>query len=127
MTTYIESFDKIILGRNAPAILSVERDGVDETIIASFHNFKNYYMENTRAELREKENEFALFLFQFSDSKLPDWWKDSKLIWSTEQENKIKEREENWHRVFSIIDAGELTGEDFDLALKNLAKKHNLK
>lgn len=85
MTTYIESFDPLCLGRNAPCILRVERNSADETIQASFHNFTTLSSSgtnNTRAEFREKENEFALFLFQFSDSELPDWWKDSKLIWS---------------------------------------------
>ena len=82
MTTFIEVFDPLCLGRSAPAILHVERDGADETIQASFHNFtKSEYVEGTRAELREKKNEFALFLFEFSDSEVPEWWKDATVVW----------------------------------------------
>jgi hypothetical protein len=81
MTTFIESFDPLVLGKNAPALLHIERSPADETIMASFHNFTES-RDNTRAELRKKGNEFALFLFQYSDSELPEWWKDSEVLWS---------------------------------------------
>jgi len=128
MTTYIESFDRLCLGKNAPAILDVERDAVDETIIASFHNFTSLSnvsdAENTRAEFRKKDNEFALFLFQYPDSEVPEWWKDSEIIWSTEQENKFKERERKWDKLFEIIDSGDITSDDITETLIKLDKKH---
>jgi len=87
--TLISSFDRLVLGRTAPAILYVEQDNSNETIIASFHNFTGFRLrdsensyKNTRAELREKDNEFALFLFSYPDSEVPDWWKNAKVIWS---------------------------------------------
>lgn len=129
MTTFIESFDSLCLGRNAPAILHVERNDADETIQVSFHNFtslkndSNRTNENTRAELREKDSEFSLFLFQFPDSEVPDWWKDSKLIWSTEQQNEIEQTQKNWKKLFEILDSGDVTSDDVWEALTNLEKK----
>ena len=81
MTTVIESFDTLVLGRKHPAIVQVIRDNIDETIMVTFHNFTTPGMK-TRAEFREKQNEFALFLFQYSDSEVPDWWKDAEVVWS---------------------------------------------
>jgi hypothetical protein len=133
MTTYISTFSRLILGRNAPAVLDVEKDAASETIVASFHNFKtlkqssNGHEENTRAEFRGKGNEFALFLFQYPDSELPDWWKDSKLIWSSEEENAQEDRKENWKKLFDTLDSGEFTADDIDQALRNVAEKHSLK
>jgi hypothetical protein len=129
MTTYITNFDRLVLGRNAPAVLEAERDNIDETISVFFHNFSSYTkngnveLEQTRAELREKENEYALFLFQYPDSEVPDWWKDSELIWSTEEENKKKEREENWKKLFELIDSEDVTSDEIEKALTNLARK----
>lgn len=122
MTTYIESFDPLCLGRNAPALLHVERNSIDETIQASFHNFTS---ESTRAELREKNNEYALFLFQYSDSEVSDWWKDSEVIWSTEQDNKIKQRKENWEKLFKILDSEDITSDDISEILTRLYNKHS--
>ena len=81
MSAYIQSFDEVILGKNHPAVLRVERDGIDETIKASFHNFTTGEYP-TRAELRMKKNEIALFLFQYADSEVPEWWKDAEIVWS---------------------------------------------
>jgi hypothetical protein len=82
MTTTITHFDRISLGNEVPALLSVERIAIDGMLIASFHNFTTEGNNNTKAELRTKQNEYALFLYQYSDSELPGWWMDSDLIWS---------------------------------------------
>ena len=34
-----------------------------------------------RVELRHKQGEYALFISRFTDAELPDWWKDSEVVW----------------------------------------------
>lgn len=133
MTTRIESFDSLSLGRKAPALVDVKRDTLDETIMISFHNFSSFKhngmveVEQTRAEFREKDSVYALFVFQYPDSEVPDWWKDSILLWSSDAENKMKKRKENWRKLSDALDSGEYTSDDINEALINLGKKYSHK
>lgn len=79
--TMIISFDRLVLGRKEPAILHVEQQN-DDTLVVAFHSFTSCGNGDTRAEFRQRGNEFALFLFQYPDSELPEWWQGSELIWS---------------------------------------------
>lgn len=85
----IKDFDTIYVGNDHPAHVRIEQ-APDKSLMISFHKFfDDGVFVNTCAEFRKKGNEFALFLFQYSDSELPSWWQDSKLIWS------IGEREQD--------------------------------
>ena len=82
----ITSFKRIRVGSHYPQTLDIapieahESDG----LYASFFAFPMINRGMRRVELRRKDNSFALFLFRYDDMELPDWWKDSELLWELE-------------------------------------------
>ena len=82
MTTFIKSYDKLSIG-DAPANLQVESVGWGSGLQATFHAFDSV-VEKTHAQLRKKQNEYALFLFAYADTEIPEWWQDAEIIWTLE-------------------------------------------
>jgi hypothetical protein len=74
--------DSIRVGSGSPACFNIERigDHEEDGVFASFFDPQNWN-ELYRVELRCKKHYYGLFLFKYSGMDLPDWWKDSKLVW----------------------------------------------
>lgn len=83
----IKNFDRSIrVGSGFPACFDISRIGSHESygVFASFFYNSRIHLrseEATRAELRHKGNYYALFVFNRKDMDLPDWWKDSEIVW----------------------------------------------
>lgn len=87
----ISNFDHVRLGSQFPAVFDVSP-------IYSHECYGVYAVayqgENTgKLELRRKGNHVALFNFFDKATPLPEYWTDSELLWSSEnnQKNYVKE------------------------------------
>ena len=82
----IANFKRIRIGSHYPQTFDVQPIESHESdgIYASFQGFPTFYDGTAleRAELRHKNNSYAVFLFRYKDMELPDWWKDSDLLWT---------------------------------------------
>jgi len=74
-------------------------------IIATFYTGRK---QLKRAELRQVGNDYALILAKYSDQELPDYWKDSVIIW---QQTEPNPRE--------IYEAGEAAAVEGDIFTTN--------
>ena len=87
----LANFKRIRIGSRHPMTLDVEtieyheRDGIYAYFYGSPNLFDGSALE--RAELRRKNNTYAIFLFRYKDMELPDSWKDSDLLWSLRNHN----------------------------------------
>ena len=82
MDIQISQKEHLRIGDKYP--ICFEIDGLDYGVMAVFHYYKSGLFEVGKAELRQKESEYALFLFKYDELELPEWWQDSKLIWKLE-------------------------------------------
>jgi hypothetical protein len=41
-----------------------------------------YEFASKKIEIRRKDRQIAMFLFEFSDLEIPDYWKDAEVIFS---------------------------------------------
>lgn len=41
-----------------------------------------------RMEIRRKEKQTAMFVFQYSDLEIPEWWQDAEVLFSRLAENE---------------------------------------
>lgn len=41
-----------------------------------------YAFINSKVEVRLKDRCVSIFVYEYSDSELPDWWRDSEILWS---------------------------------------------
>ncbi len=82
----LTNFKRVRIGSHYPQVFGIspiaghESDG----LYAQFHGFMLLEKGQKRVELRCKDNSYALFLFRYDDMELPDWWKDSEVLWELE-------------------------------------------
>jgi len=82
----------IRIGGEYPAILDIS--ATSYSVMATFYAF-NLPTGLKRAELRRKDECYGLFVFLYPDDELPDWWKDSEVVWSLPQGDKMAKVSEN--------------------------------
>ena len=81
INTEIRDFDRLRVGQTYPCCLDISK-------ISDHESYGVYAMtsvsSSNRVELRQKAGEVALFTFKYNETELPEWWKDSELIWSNQ-------------------------------------------
>ncbi len=82
--------ERVHVGSSHPGCLTVQPISSHESsgVLASFMNVSLEHGPFMRAELRRKDTQYALFVFHFDDIDLPEWWEDSEIVWSLEQQRK---------------------------------------
>lgn len=80
----ITNFERIRVGSHYPQVLDIEPIGLSEHGSGIYAAFYAHDTEDglRRVELRYKDSIYGLFLFRYEDQGLPDWWRDSKVVWS---------------------------------------------
>jgi len=90
----LRDFKRVRIGSNYPQVLDIQPIEAHESdgLFASFQGFVLLEKGQKRVELRKKDNSYALFLFRYKDMELPDWWKDSEIIWELETQYAIDKK-----------------------------------
>lgn len=79
----ISNFERVRVGSHYPQCFDIEPIGLSEHGSGIYAAFCAYSTEDglQRAELRYKDNTYGLFLFRYEDQELPEWWRDSEIVW----------------------------------------------
>jgi len=64
---------------------------VDEKVMEGWISATAYLYIINAVQLLRKENQLALFLFEFGDEKIPPiWWRDAEVIWEWVNPNQTR-------------------------------------